>query len=234
MKSSWLVGMLMLTPVFASALTLTTEEYPPLNFSTDGGKTVSGLSTDVMREVAKRTGINTTIGLYPWQRAYKEAQDSKDTCVYSTTRTEAREKLFKWVGPLAPSTWILFAKADSPIALTTLDDAKKYKVGGYQGDAKAIFLKEKGFTLDEAMSDEQNLKKLDAGRIDLWAATSGVGPWMAKASGIKIKPVLSFQDVQMFAACNLNMPDADIAKMNDAIKAMKSDGTYDKILKSYQ
>lgn len=234
MKSSWFVGMLMLTPVVASALTLTTEEYPPLNFSTDGGKTVSGLSTDVMREVAKRTGINTTIGLYPWQRAYKEAQDSKDTCVYSTTRTEAREKLFKWVGPLAPSTWILFAKADSPIALTTLDDAKKYKVGGYQGDAKAIFLKEKGFTLDEAMSDEQNLKKLDAGRIDLWAATSGVGPWMAKASGIKIKPVLSFQDVQMFAACNLNMPDADITKMNDAIKAMKSDGTYDKILKSYQ
>ncbi|MFT3850882.1 MAG: ABC transporter substrate-binding protein [Propionivibrio sp.] len=234
MKSSWLFGLLMLSSLYANALTLTTEEYPPLNFSTDGGKTVSGVSTDVMKEVSKRTGIAVTIGLYPWQRAYKDAQDNKDTCVYSTTRTEAREKLFKWVGPLAPSTWILFAKADSTIAVKTLDEAKKYKVGGYQGDAKAIFLKEKGFALDEAMSDEQNLKKLDAGRIDLWAATSGIGPWMAKASGIKIKPVLSFQDVEMYAACNLSMPDADIAKMNDAIKAIKADGTYDKILKNYQ
>jgi ABC-type amino acid transport substrate-binding protein len=30
------------------------------------------------------------------------------------------------------------------------------------------------------------------------------------------------------------MPDADIAKMNDAVKVIKSDGTYDKILKNYQ
>ena len=234
MKHTWLIALLPLLALQANALTLTTEEYPPLNFSTDGGKTITGLSTDVMREVVKRTGIKATFGLYPWQRAYKEAQDDKDTCVYSTTRTEAREKLFKWVGPLAPSTWILYAKADSTISLKTLDEAKKFKVGGYQGDAKAAFLKEKGFTLDEAMNDEQNIKKLDAGRIELWAATSGVGPWLAKSAGVKIKPVLSFQDVQMYAACNLAMPDADIAKMNDAIKAIKADGTYDKFVNAYQ
>jgi polar amino acid transport system substrate-binding protein len=234
MKMKWLIAFLPFVAFQAGALTLTTEEYPPLNFTTDGGKTVSGLATDVMREVIKRTGIKATISLYPWQRSYKEAQDDKDTCVYSTTRTDAREKLFKWVGPLAPSTWILFAKADSAINIKTLDEAKKFKIGGYQGDAKAAFLKEKGLTLDEAMNDEQNIKKLDAGRIDLWAATSGIGPWMAKNSGIKIKPILSFQEVQMFAACNLSMPDADISKMNDAIKAIKADGTYEKIIKAYQ
>jgi polar amino acid transport system substrate-binding protein len=218
----------------AWALTLTTEDYPPLNFSTDGGKTVTGSSTDVLNEVVKRTGMKATIAIYPWQRAYKMAQDDKDTCVYSTTRTEAREKLFKWVGPLAPSTWTLYAKADSPITAKTLDDVKKYTIGGYQGDAKAIFLKEKGFKVDEAVNEEQNVKKLDAGRIDLWASTSGAGPWFAKTLGVKIKPVVAFQDVQMYAACNLAMPDADIAKMNDAIKAMKADGTQDKFIKAYQ
>ena len=30
------------------------------------------------------------------------------------------------------------------------------------------------------------------------------------------------------------MPDADVAKMNDSIKAIKSDGTYDKIMKAYE
>ena len=234
MKSSWLIGVLILTPIYASALTLTTEDYPPFNFSADGGKTMTGSASEVMNEVLKRTGIKATMSIYPWERAYKAAQDDKETCVFSATRTEAREKLFKWVGPLAADSWTLYAKPDSTITAKTLDDVKKYTIGGYQGDAKAIFLKGKGLKVDETMKDEQNVKKLDAGRIDLWAASSSVGPWVAKNNNVKIKPIISFQDVQLFAACNLAMPDADIAKMNDAIKAIKSDGTYDKILKNYQ
>ncbi len=229
-----IVALLSLISAHASALTLTTEEYPPYNFSKDGGKVITGSATDVMNEVIKRTGIKATISIYPWQRAYKMAQDDKDTCVYSATRTEAREKLFKWVGPVAPDSWVLYAKDDSTISAKTLDDVKKYKVGGYQGDAKAAFLKEKGFTLDEAMNEEQNIKKLEAGRIDLWAASSGVGPRMAKSLGVKITPVITFQEVQMFAACNLGMPDADITKMNEAIKAIKADGSQDKFMKAYQ
>lgn len=229
-----IAALLSFVTVNAFALTLTTEEYPPYNFSKDDGKTVTGLSTDVMREVVKRTGMKATFALYPWKRAYMMAQEDKETCVYSTTRTEAREKLFKWVGPLTPNTWVLYAKADSPISIKTLEEAKKYKVGGYQGDAKAAFLKEQGFTVDEAMNEEQNIKKLEAGRLDLWAASSGVGPWIAKSMGVGIKPVLSFKEVEMYAACHLSMPDADINKMNEAVKAIRADGTYDRISKSYQ
>ena len=230
----WLIAALSLVSVQAGALTLTTEDYPPFNFSKDEGKTIAGSSTDVMNEVLKRTGIKATIVLYPWERAYKSAQDDKDTCVYSTTRTEAREKLFKWVGPLVSDSWVLYAKADSAITISALDDAKKHTIGGYQGDAKTVFLKEKGFKIDETMKDEQNVKKLEAGRVDLWVAGNITGPWIAKSNNVKVKPVLTFKDVQMYAACNLAMPDADIAKMNDAIKAIKADGTYDKFLKAYQ
>ena len=230
----WGIAMLLLISAQAAALTLTTEEYPPYNFSTDGGKTITGSTTDVMNEVLKRTGIKATKAVYPWQRAYRMALDDKETCVYSATRSVAREKLFKWVGPLAPDSWVLFAKADSTIHASTLDDVRKYKIGGYQGDAKAAYLKERGFSLDEAVNEEQNIRKLDAGRIDLWAASTAVGPWTAKNLGVKIKPVLTFKEVQMYAACNLSMPDADIAKMNEAIKAIKSDGSMDRFLKAYQ
>ena len=218
----------------AMALTLVTEDYPPFNMSNDGGKTVSGSSTDVMNEVLKRTGIKATIALYPWERAYKMAQEDKGTCVYSTTRTESREKLFKWVGPLVANSWVLYAKADSTISINTLDEAKKHTIGGYQGDATTAFLKEKGFKLDEAMRDELNVKKLEAGRVDLWVAGNMSGQWVAKKAGVKVKPVLTFKDVQLYAACNLAMPDDDIAKMNDAVKAIKSDGTFDQIMTAYQ
>ena len=51
---------------------------------------------------------------------------------------------------------------------------------------------------------------------------------------IQIKPVLSYNEVQMYTACNLSVPDADIAKMNEAIKAIKADGSYDRFIKAYQ
>lgn len=96
-----ITAVLALLSTQAMALTLTTEDYPPFNFAKDGGKTITGSSTDVMNEVLKRTGIKATIALLPWERAYKEARwMTKILGIYSTTRTEAREKLFKWVGPL--------------------------------------------------------------------------------------------------------------------------------------
>lgn len=141
MKS--LAVLLSLISFQACALTLTTEDYPPFNFTRDGGKTIEGKSTDVMKEVVKRTGTTTSFSLYPWKRAYLMAQENQDTCAGSTTRTETRERSFKWVGPLVTATWILYAKADRPIAIKTLEDAKKYSLGGYQGDAKAAYLKER-------------------------------------------------------------------------------------------
>lgn len=204
--------LLLLIASDVSGVMLATEENPPLNFSTNNGKEPSGLSTEVLTEAGKRAGIEVQYAIFPWNRAYRMAQESESTCVYSAVRTESREKLFKWIGPLSPNTWILFARADNPIKLATLEDAKKYRVGGYNGDSKAIYLKQKGFALDEASNEEQNIKKLNAGRIDLWIATSLTGPWIAKTYGVKIRPVLAVMDVEVYAACNLGMPDADIKK----------------------
>lgn len=217
----------------AMALTFTTEEYPPLNYSSEEGKKISGYATDLVREMLDRTGIKATISVYPWKRAYQMALFNKETCVYSTTRTEARENLFKWVGPVAIDHWVVFAKADSNIKVSTFDDLKKLKVGAYQGDAKAIFLKSKGIVTDEAINEELNAKKLAIGRMDVWVSGSASGPWVARSLGIKIKPIFAIQEVHMYLACNPAIPDSEIAIMNQAIKAIKADGTYDKFLKSY-
>lgn len=216
-----------------ASLTFTTEEYPPYNFSTDGGKTVVGSSSDILRETLKRAGLEASFSILPWERAYRMGQEDKDTCVYSTTRTEAREKLFKWVGPLADNNWVVFAKVDSIISAKSLDDIKQYKIAGYRGDATAVFLKEKGMKVEEADNDEQNAKKLGAGRIDLWAAGSLVGPWVAKKASVAIKPLLTFKEAQLFLACNKSVADDQIQKMNDAIKAMRADGSVEKIYKRY-
>ena len=108
--------LLLLFALPAQALTLLTEDFPPLSYSPDGGETVVGISVDLLREALARTETPATIALMPWRNAYKRALDDADTCVFSASRTPEREPLFKWIGPLSDGKWVLFARADDRVA----------------------------------------------------------------------------------------------------------------------
>jgi polar amino acid transport system substrate-binding protein len=234
MKKLLCVGVLWSASAWAGGLVVTTEDAPPFNYSTDDGKTVVGSATEAVQEMFKRTGMEHSITLYPWTRAIKMARTDKDTCVYSTTRTEEREKDFLWVGPVAASNWVFFARADSDIKLESFEDARKFKIGGYRGDALALYLKALKFAVDESYYDDQNAKKLEGGRIDLWATGSQNGPYFAAKKNVKIKPLLAFKQTELYLACNLSVPPDTIARLNATLKAMAKDGTTDRINKKYQ
>ncbi|MES2949279.1 MAG: ABC transporter substrate-binding protein [Pseudomonadota bacterium] len=234
MKKLLCVSLLLSGSAWADGLILTTEDAPPFNYSTDDGKTIVGSATEAIHELFKRARIDYTITMYPWVRAIEMARGNKNTCVYSTTRTEEREKSFSWVGPVAPNDWVLFAKADSSIQLASVEDARKYRVGGYRGDAVTLFLQGQKFNIDEAVNDEQNVKKLDAGRIELWATGSQAGPFIAGKMKIKIKPLLSIKRTELYLACNVSVAPETIAKLNTTLQAMAKDGTTARINKRYQ
>ena len=222
-------------PSAVRALTFVTENYPPLNFLADDGRTLTGSSVDTLREMLRRTGLTATIGLYPWPRAYRMAQTDPDTCVFTTARTAPREALFAWVGPLTTAQWTLYARATSPIQpARSLDELKQYVVGRYQDDAKGALLKSRGFILDDAHNEEQSLRKLEAGRIDLWAASSDSGPWHAARLRVAIKPVIVFGEVEMYLACHPAVPSAALEKMNATLKAMREDGSVKKYIDAYR
>jgi len=78
-----------------------TEELPPLNFTMDGQ--VYGIATDTLLMLMERTGIpveRKDIMMMPWPRAYRAVLKTPNSIIYATARTEQREKLFKWVGPI--------------------------------------------------------------------------------------------------------------------------------------
>jgi polar amino acid transport system substrate-binding protein len=201
----------------------------------EGGRIV-GIGTDKVREIMARAGISYTIALLPWKRAYTAALERADACVFSTTRTPEREPLFKWVGPTDEAQWVLMARIGSGIRLASLDDARRYRIGTYNGDARDHFLRERGFTVDPAPNDMLNPTKLLMGRIDLWAASwrrGGNSVLEQNGWGQKIEPVLTFNRIQVFLACNRAVPDALIARMNAAFDAMGRDGTLRRIERKY-
>ena len=234
MKKSLCIALLLSGSAWADGLILTTEDAPPFNYSTDGGKTILGSATETVLELFRRAKIDYKITMYPWVRAIEMARSDKDTCVYSTNRTEEREKNFAWVGPVAPNEWVLFAKADSTIKLASLEDAKKFKVGGYRGDAATLYLQGQKFTIDEAVNDEQNVQKLDAGRIELWATGAQIGRFVADKMKVKIKSAIAFKKTELYLACNLSVAPQTIATLNATLQAMAKDGTTAAIDKKYQ
>jgi polar amino acid transport system substrate-binding protein len=214
-------------------LYLTTEAAAP--HSMLEGKRVVGIGADTVREIMGRARIDHTIELLPWKRAYTAALERPDTCVFSTTRTPERETLFKWIGPIGEADWVLMGRADRHLRLDTLEDARRYRIGTYNGDARDHYLRARGFDVDPAPNDLINPRKLMANRIDLWAASirRGSDTVARMGYGDKIVPLLVFNSVRVYLACNRAVPDALTARMETALVAMERDGTLQRILHRY-
>jgi polar amino acid transport system substrate-binding protein len=222
------------------SVVLLTENFPPYNMSINGKNfaqedNIDGIAVDIVREMFKRAGVKYSLTLrFPWDRIYKLALEKPDYGVFVTARLPEREQSFKWVGPIGPDDWIMLARADSQIALASLDDARKYKVGAYKGDAIAEYLAQQKLEPVTALRDQENARKLEKGQIDLWATGDPAGRYLAKQEGVSgLKTVLRFNQAELFLALNKDVPDEVVHKLQAALDQMRTEGFVDEILNSY-
>ncbi|MEJ7808259.1 MAG: ABC transporter substrate-binding protein [Telluria sp.] len=214
-------------------LVITTESSPPSAMM--GEQQVIGFATEKVRVIMDRVGVDYDIEMLPWKRAYLLAQYQADTCVYSTTRVPERETLFKWVGPTHANDWTLFGRADRNYRINSIEDARKYRIGAYNGDVRSDALIAQGFIVDTVQDKLSNPRKLLVNRIDLWASSVRVGSAIVAENGwgAQIVPVLTFKRTELYLACNPSVPNALVAKMNAALRAMNSEGVSAAIERKY-
>ena len=220
-----------------------TENYPPFNFKENGK--LQGISVDLITTIMKKIEPNFTqerIKLLPWARGYKIVQEDKNTCLFSTARTGAREKMFKWVGPIAPITNVLIAKESRHIKIKSINDLKKYRIGTIIDDVGEQLLNERGIPnskLDRVGSTDAiniSIKKLEGKRIDLFSYDLNVLKWQIKQSGLNpndYETVYVLKKGNLSFAFNKNTPDKTIHKLQKILDGLKKDGTYQKILDKY-
>lgn len=234
----FITAILLLTGISGSAygLDILTEEFPPYNYTRDGK--ITGLSTEIVREILKRIDHPDNIKVHSWALAYKLIQKKDNIVLYSTVRSKSRENLFKWVGPIAISNVVFFAKKGSGILMKSYDEARKVKsIGVHRLDHAELFLKEKGFSnLDIVLDPGLNPKKLAAGRINLWMINGKVGVFLAKEAGVldEIEKVYEIKSEDLYLAFSRAIPDMMIEKWQKTLDGIKSDGTYDRILTKYE
>jgi polar amino acid transport system substrate-binding protein len=221
-------------------LVLLTENFPPYNMAKNGknfaqDENINGIAVDIVREMFKRADVTYSLTLrFPWERIYKLALEKPGYGVFVMARLPDREKLFKWVGPIGPDDWIMLAKADSKITLESLDQARKYKIGAYKGDAIAETLAKQGLKPIVVLRDQDNAKKLVSGQIDLWATGDPAGRYLARQDGVTgLKTVLRFNSAELYLALNKDVPDEVVAKLQAALDQLRKEGVVDDIMARY-
>ncbi|WP_434574307.1 substrate-binding periplasmic protein [Pseudomonas sp. Z3-8] len=223
-----------------AGLVLLTENFPPYNMAKNGknfaqDENIHGIAVDIVREIFKRADISYSLTLrFPWERIYKLALEKPGYGVFVTARLPEREKLFKWVGPIGPDDWIMLAKADSKIALDSLEQARQYRIGAYKGDAIAETLAKQGLKPIVVLRDQDNARKLVNGQIDLWATGDPAGRYLARQEGVSdLKTVLRFNSAELYLALNKDVPDEVVARLQKALDELRKEGEVDAIMARY-
>lgn len=212
-------------------VTLLTANFPPFNMARSGknfarGDAVQGIATDTVREVFKRAGIDYSLTLRsPWNRVYEQTLALPDHGLLSVARSEQNQAQFKWVGPLAQYESVLLAAPGSTLELDDLSQIKGYQVGAYKNGGVSQYLAHRQLAVVETLQDEENLRKLLSGRIDLWATADPVWHTYARQEEITgLKTLLRFRTEKIYLALNKDTPDAVVERLQRAMEEIIAQG----------
>jgi polar amino acid transport system substrate-binding protein len=244
LKTLILIFFLFINAVGDDTIKMYTEYYPPYNMKAEDGK-LTGSSIEVLEAVLKEMHSKQSIEdvkLRAWAKSYMIAQKKKNAMVFSTTRTDSREKLFKWVGPIATATVGVIAPKRKHIKINNISDFNKYKVGAVLKDIGELLLLDAGVNKKRIFyvkgEDAINISfvKMQKNRIDMFAYNINVAFANAKMEGFdvdKYEVVYTLKVGYQYFAFNKETDDKIIQKWQNALDAIKKDGTYAKIHSKY-
>ncbi len=223
-------------------LRVVTTDFPPYSYSIN--LRVTGLATDVVRAAFEQADIAfPEPEICPWARAYQLSLSRPDTLIYSIARTPEREDKFIWIGTVAPYQIKLYKlRHREDISINTLDDAKRFIIGGEIDDVKQAYLKKQGFVEGDNLrlvaDDELNLRMLFAGRIDLLPFNAYSLPLVAKKLDLDVREleaVLSLKDISydLYMALSRNSSDTLSQSLIKAYKQISANGTLSLIRQRY-
>ena len=196
---------------------------------------------NLITKLLERTGIDADIQVHPWARNYRMALDEENVLIGPFLKTAEREHLFKWLDvPIFSSRGFLYKlKERRDIKVNSLDEAKEYQIGKAKNYALPKFLIENGFdsTLELAVTEESNFKKLLARRIDLVVMYEKNLENKLRELGIDkdlIVPEYQLYSLDAYLAFSKTTPDTMVQLFNKHLVELERDGTLAKLKKTVE
>jgi len=214
---------------------LTTEHYPPLNYIKNNKP--AGPAVDIVQAIQKQLKSDTPVIVYPWKRAYITTTHKINTAIFALARSQERESLFKWVGPIATKKYAFYALSAADIKLTSINDANSYSIGVQFGSVSEEYLRTRNFKKIQPVSTSmQNLNKLLNNRIELWYVDKPNLIEQLKLMSIpmnKLKEVLVVNNEQLYIGFNKNTSSDIVNLWQSTYKYLYRQGVIKKIYQKH-
>lgn len=165
--------------LFAERVNIVVDDYPPF---IDQQAENKGFMTELVEKAFKLSGFESQVEFSPWKRIEAFEIDQHDKVSFSWIWNQERDKRWLFSNALMASPTILVARKGSSIEWTRYEDLKPYKIAlsrGYSyGDEFDRLIPE--MDTQTANSDLQNIRKVLAGRVDLFPVDPYVGAMLIR------------------------------------------------------
>jgi polar amino acid transport system substrate-binding protein len=234
-----ILASVLIAPVAAHAgriVRLTSGEWPPYHSQTLPDY---GVVSHVVTEAFRLQGVDVQYGFFPWRRALELSRIGKWDGAASWLKNPARERDFYVSDPIFDGHYFLFHLKETPLEWSTIADLSKYRLGITQeyfyGEEFAAALKEGKLTAEAVPSEEQNFRKLLAGRIDAFPINDRVAfAILSKHFSSQDIARLSFDPKPLYSPTVhllLNRKNPENRKLMDefnlGLKKLKASGRFD-------
>lgn len=219
---------------YTTAPLIVSEQIVPYNYLENGKP--AGISTEILQQVLKKLGIKWQTEFLPWSMAYNMAVNQPNILLYSMLKTEDREALFHWVGPLFTDHMSVYKKKDrGDIHAKSVEDLKKYTVGAIRENYDSQYLLKKGFIEKKNMvlvdSQEENIGNLGNGKVDAISLTASQFHTQVKSLGFKETDFTSMFDLKdisndIYMVFSLQTPKELVRQFQAALDEFKSSSWY--------
>jgi polar amino acid transport system substrate-binding protein len=226
-------------PAASDEVLLVTGEFPPYTGEAlEGG----GLVTEIVTAVFAEMGRPVRVEYYPWGRIETMVENGEAWASFPYVPTEERQQRFLFSDNLLTTEESLFYYGDAmrDVTFTEFADLQPYRVGVALGYWYIEPLEAAGVNTDPANDDLANLRKLQAGRIDLAPISYYVGQWLIQSNFPD--DAASFGVLDTPLRVNLNMlivsrtyPESEalLEQFNAGLAAIQENGVYQRIIERY-
>lgn len=222
------------------------EPYEPFQMK-KGDKHV-GIDFEILEAIAGKMSCKIKYEEVPWKRCLAGMESGEYDGAGSASKNPEREKFAHFTDAYITTANALFVAAENvnkwKIAkfedITGFKDFKLATVRGYDYGGNYLTLaKDAKFAaqLEEADTEEQNFKKVAAGRVSGTYSNEFVGVATIKSIGLAGKVVPSASKLatedSFFMFSKKTRDEAFVKDFNKALAAIKSNGSHQKILSQY-
>ncbi|WP_423596724.1 substrate-binding periplasmic protein [Roseateles sp. MS654] len=153
-------------------LRMVATEFPPYTGSALPG---GGIACEITRAALRLAGRSMTLSFRPWARALLEFQRGDHDGVIGAWRSPERERTMHFPQPLGILNQLGFmARAEARHPVDDLRALSGLRIGVVHGYVNPARFEAANLSVEGAVDDLSNLRKLQAGRVDLALVDKGV------------------------------------------------------------